>query len=218
MELLKALSADEPADKALEEICRILNLDSLVKRIYVFPYEASVVTKSIHGFIASAKTLGKGLRGFSEWIGKKDAIYSRHKKSQLVTLDCIANVKGMEFDHVVIPFLEDGEFPDYTNDLAGEENLFYVGATRPRSCLTLVTTAESRRQSPFIKKLDLKSGPPETDDARTDATLITPRQDLNVPFFLKDEAKALGARWDAERRVWYVPAGIDLTPFERWMS
>lgn len=218
VEFLKALSADEPADKALEEICRILNLDSLVKRIYIFPYEASVVTQSIRGFIASAKTLGKGLREFSEWIGKRDAIYSRYKKSQFVTLDCIANVKGMEFDHVIIPFLEDGEFPDYTNDLAGDENLFYVGATRPRSCLTLVTTVESRRQSPFIKKLGLKSGLLETHGTPTGATLITPRRDLNVPFFLKDEAKSLGARWDAERRTWYIPAGMDQTPFTRWMS
>lgn len=40
---------------------------------------------------------------------------------------------------------------------------------------------------------------------------------LNVPFSEKDEAKALGARWDKNARKWYVPAGIPLEPFSRWI-
>lgn len=32
-----------------------------------------------------------------------------------------------------------------------------------------------------------------------------PRIDLTVPFAEKDEAKRLGARWDGERKLWYVP-------------
>jgi len=40
---------------------------------------------------------------------------------------------------------------------------------------------------------------------------------LNVPFREKDEAKALGARWNPEQRLWYVPAGIELALFERWL-
>lgn len=39
---------------------------------------------------------------------------------------------------------------------------------------------------------------------------------LKVPFAEKDEAKALGARWDAAIKKWYVPAGVDLAPFARW--
>ena len=40
---------------------------------------------------------------------------------------------------------------------------------------------------------------------------------LNVPFREKDEAKALGARWDPLRRSWYVPAGAALEDFARWL-
>ena len=40
---------------------------------------------------------------------------------------------------------------------------------------------------------------------------------LNVPFREKDEAKALGARWDPLRRSWYVPAGGALEDFARWL-
>ncbi|MFZ3017278.1 MAG: DUF5710 domain-containing protein [Gallionella sp.] len=41
---------------------------------------------------------------------------------------------------------------------------------------------------------------------------------LNVPFAQKDEAKALGARWDANNKLWFVPNGFDTTPFNRWMK
>jgi hypothetical protein len=43
------------------------------------------------------------------------------------------------------------------------------------------------------------------------------RIDLNVPYSDKDSAKKLGARWDAERKTWYVIDVIDLWPFMKWM-
>lgn len=44
-----------------------------------------------------------------------------------------------------------------------------------------------------------------------------PRIDLTVPFAEKNEAKRLGARWDAERKLWYVPDGLDAGVFKRWL-
>jgi hypothetical protein len=41
---------------------------------------------------------------------------------------------------------------------------------------------------------------------------------LKVPYAEKDEAKALGARWNARRKAWYVPDGTDSQPFERWLA
>ncbi len=40
---------------------------------------------------------------------------------------------------------------------------------------------------------------------------------LKVPFAEKDEAKALGARWNGERKSWYVPDGKPTEPFARWL-
>jgi hypothetical protein len=40
---------------------------------------------------------------------------------------------------------------------------------------------------------------------------------LQVPYEQKDTAKAMGARWDAARKIWFVPDGVLATPFERWM-
>lgn len=43
------------------------------------------------------------------------------------------------------------------------------------------------------------------------------RINLVTPFADKDRAKALGARWDATRKVWYIVDVADLTPFMRWI-
>lgn len=41
---------------------------------------------------------------------------------------------------------------------------------------------------------------------------------LKVPFNEKDQAKSLGARWNAEAKHWYIPQGIDAAPFEKWLT
>ncbi len=41
---------------------------------------------------------------------------------------------------------------------------------------------------------------------------------LNVPFAQKDEAKALGARWDAINKKWHVSADKDMTLFAKWQA
>jgi len=40
--------------------------------------------------------------------------------------------------------------------------------------------------------------------------------ELNVSYAEKDDAKSLGAWWNPDKKIWYVPAGIDVRPFERW--
>lgn len=41
---------------------------------------------------------------------------------------------------------------------------------------------------------------------------------LKVPYAEKDEAKALGARWNSQRKLWYVPDGQAAAPFEKWIT
>ena len=43
------------------------------------------------------------------------------------------------------------------------------------------------------------------------------RISLVTPFAEKDAVKALGARWDASKKVWYVSDEAELTPFLRWI-
>lgn len=41
---------------------------------------------------------------------------------------------------------------------------------------------------------------------------------LDVPYKQKDEAKALGAKWDTGARSWYVPDGVDAAHFSKWLQ
>ncbi len=43
------------------------------------------------------------------------------------------------------------------------------------------------------------------------------RINLVTPFAEKDAAKALGARWDSAKKLWYIVDVADLTPFLRWI-
>lgn len=53
-----------------------------------------------------------------------------------------------------------------------------------------------------------------------DTTLRTgsDRTYLDVPFAQKDQAKALGAKWDRTEKSWYVLADVSLEPFQQWME
>lgn len=51
---------------------------------------------------------------------------------------------------------------------------------------------------------------PHRDNGRMRINLVT-------PFAEKDAAKALGARWDATNKLWYIVDVADLTPFLRWI-
>lgn len=48
--------------------------------------------------------------------------------------------------------------------------------------------------------------------------IATTNINLKVPFNEKDQAKLLGARWNAEAKLWYVPQGVEAAPFEKWLS
>jgi hypothetical protein len=43
------------------------------------------------------------------------------------------------------------------------------------------------------------------------------RINLVTPFAEKDAAKALGARWDAAKKCWYIVDVDDLRPFMQWI-
>lgn len=54
--------------------------------------------------------------------------------------------------------------------------------------------------------------------ARSQRDDVSERVYIDCPYREKDDAKSLGARWDADERLWYVPKGVDLTPFMKWIT
>jgi hypothetical protein len=51
----------------------------------------------------------------------------------------------------------------------------------------------------------------------TEGSNAMPPTDLNVPFHEKDDAKRLGARWDAARKTWFLPDCTETASFTKWL-
>lgn len=43
------------------------------------------------------------------------------------------------------------------------------------------------------------------------------RVNLLVPFSEKDQAKALGAKWDSKGKTWFIEADSDMGKFRSWL-
>lgn len=39
---------------------------------------------------------------------------------------------------------------------------------------------------------------------------------LQTPFSEKDSCKTVGGKWDQEKKKWYIPPDVNITPFKRW--
>lgn len=223
---LRQQPADSAAATVLQEVWQRMALDNRIRQLYVHPQQVAVVDSSLRGFLALAAHRQADLGGFASQLGASEAqLGKRRSKAPAILIERIENAKGQEFAHVILPFLEAGEFPRRDTPLADEENLFYVGITRTRDCLTLLRPATPQRHSPFIARLGL--GATLAAKADTATTRLSPpattapaqpavRIDLSVPYADKDQAKALGALWDPVRRTWYINPGTDPRPFAAW--
>jgi len=218
---IEAIDPNTAAAAVLTEIVSRMDLKSVTNRIYVHANEASIVAKSIAGFISMAEKMAMNLRDFSVWLGAADEFSGTNKKKNLVLLDCVANSKGKEFAHVILPFLEVGEFPALNKKRAEEENLFYVGATRTKQRLTLLSPQAPALRSPFLAGMDLlavKAAADITLKENGKLTVAKPsRIDLVVPYDDKDLAKSIGAKWDSVRKVWYVGSEANPASYEKWL-
>lgn len=155
VEYLRALPADAPAGAALQHVFEMLQLEQTARRIYVDPAQARVVARALHGFIAVCTEAGVALGGFAGWLGEmEEAVTVSTGKAKLV-IACIDQIKGLEYNHVILPYLALDEFPRSKSDPLEEENRFYVAATRARDRLTILTPQDAAFRSRYIAALQL---------------------------------------------------------------
>ncbi|MBV7534559.1 ATP-dependent helicase [Duganella sp. sic0402] len=212
-----------PAAAVLTELCERVQLAATARRIFVRAYDASVIHKSIASLLDAATASKQSLREFWNAVNAREAFVRRKRDRKSVLIECAGNAKGKEFEHVILAFLEDGEFPHPAQPRREEENLFYVAATRARARLTLLSPADTAKRSGFIAQMRLPKSSAAAEAAvernqRAPAAAPSTRYYLTAGFQDKDHVKALGAKFDIARRAWYVEGDMDLTPFLSWLK
>jgi DNA helicase-2/ATP-dependent DNA helicase PcrA len=212
-----------PAAAVLTELCERVQLAATARRIFVRAYDAGVINKSIASLLAAAAASGQSLREFWSAVNAREAFVRRKRDRKSVLIECAANAKGKEFDHVILPFLQDGEFPHPLQPRREEENLFYVAATRARARLTLISPSDTAQRSSFIAQLRLPKSSAAAEAAlerneRAPVAAPATRRYLTAGYNDKDQVKALGAKFDIARRAWYVESDTDLKPFAPWLK
>ncbi|HEX5342997.1 MAG TPA: 3'-5' exonuclease [Duganella sp.] len=220
---LAEVDKDAPAAAVLTELCERVQLAATARRIFVRAYDAGVINKTVNSLLAAAAASGQSLREFWNAVNAREAFVRRKRDRKSVLIECAANAKGKEFDHVILPFLQDGEFPHPLQPKREEENLFYVAATRARARLTLLSPSDAAQRSSFIAQLRLPKSSAAAEAAlerneRAPAATPPARHYLTANFNDKDQVKALGAKFDIARRAWYVESDTDLKPFATWLK
>ena len=80
---------------------------------------------------------------------------------------------------------------------------------------------QAERVGPYPDELDstLDTHASDVEPDSDDGSARRPpaeREYIAVPYEQKDDARRLGARWDAAARSWYIPEGVASEPFARW--
>lgn len=151
-----------------------LNVQSWVRQVFIGEQRRADALAYFEGLKRAAAAF-QSAKAFFDSLGRyesrlketvsaqKNAVRAAHARKATLTLSTIQDVKGLEFDHVMIPYMDAGIFPASLAKSAREErNLFYVGMTRARKALTLIGSAES--PSEFLQACGIVSD--ETRPAR----------------------------------------------------
>ncbi|MCE8162688.1 MAG: ATP-dependent helicase [Candidatus Moeniiplasma glomeromycotorum] len=97
--------------------------------------------------------LGELLNTFLQWILIAFEDKKLNKSRDNLVLSSVHQAKGLEFEVVFFVYLDQGTLPyKETQDLAEEKRIFYVGITRAKRLLYLVSSQET--YSPFLDELE----------------------------------------------------------------
>ena len=158
--LAKALRvAGEPAAPgALERLLQALDIEATTRDVLVSRQRRHDVQGSLAGLCRAAARFASAHDYFLH-LNFAEQQQRQLKSTASLVLASIAQVKGLEFAQVVIPYLERGVFPapstgaeaEAGSDANAEHNLLYVGMTRARTQLTLL--AHRQRPSSLLAAL-----------------------------------------------------------------
>lgn len=161
--LQKAMAVAQGAGGAgckFADFLAALDMPRFAQDAYVDRERRDEVQRHMQGLLAASRQFAGALAffGFLQQLDEAQEtrqrelagglVRSNKRHATAITLAAAEHVKGLEFEHVVLPFLEHGVFPDAHAALSDERNLFYVAATRARAKLSLLV--HELRPSPFV--------------------------------------------------------------------
>lgn len=176
--IVEDLTPDTLTSTALEQIIIRSQYISYIKRTEETT-EAQARVENITEFMQAIKHFeSNGIKTISAFLDEvalmQDKMSKQNRNTQAVSLMTLHAAKGLEFDLVILPGLEEGLLPttrsvNSTENLEEERRLFYVGITRAKENL-LITHAKHRYSygqmmdqipSRFIQEISSKLLPQE---------------------------------------------------------
>lgn len=132
----------------LAQAIDVLDVEWFASRVLVYSTDVDAARDSVQGLVTAAKDFDS-ISSLMRGTGQRELILDQMKRKRTgIRLSTIEAAKGLEFDHVIMPDVNAGEFDDPRSD---DQNLFYVGASRARHLLTLMFKAE--QPSRFLKPM-----------------------------------------------------------------
>lgn len=130
----------------LSQFAQTLKPRELAARVMVLSEDIEQVSANIEGLIQSAATYDS-VTSFFRAMNEREVRQQAMRGKDCVVLSSIEAAKGLEFEHVIMPGLNKGEFAIGGNT-PDNRNLLYVGMTRARQRLTVLY--DRRRPSHYL--------------------------------------------------------------------
>lgn len=153
LQAARAVAAAASTPDMFDRFLDALQIESWAREVWVEKQRQQDAIANLQGLRDAATSFNSASAFFLSLNAaelKQQALI--RKSSAFLTLASIPSVKGLEFGHVVMPYLSKDEFPaKLDQSITDERNLFYVGVTRARQALTLLVDADD--PSPFIAEM-----------------------------------------------------------------
>ncbi len=104
------VAREQAGPSLLAQLLAALDIESIVKEVYVSRQRRQDALGNIEG-LKRAATKFDTARDYFQSLNDAEQKQRQSKKTSSLVIANIASVKGLEFDHVVLPNLAQGEFP-----------------------------------------------------------------------------------------------------------
>jgi DNA helicase II / ATP-dependent DNA helicase PcrA len=153
LEAAIAVAREKTGDNLLTALLAALKIDLIVNDVYVSKQRRQDAMGNLEGLRLASMQFDSA-RGYFQSLNDAEQKQQQLKRPNNLVIASVVEVKGLEFEHVVIPYLSQGAFPTASATPREEQNLFYVGITRARRFLTMLASTDN--PSSFLQKMGYK--------------------------------------------------------------